>query len=97
MEFLLVFFTFIISLMEALIQEHSYRQIVLLDRLLMYVEKIVVCHAFLPSRSLLISFRSLSNGNCLFSSPSLHLAGDINSSMHKFRVMPAAKQHLNAT
>ena len=76
MEFLLVFFTFTIFLMEALIQEHNYRQIVLLDRLLMHVEKIVVCQAFLPSRSSLIYFRSLSNGNCLFSSPSLYLAGD---------------------
>ena len=43
-----------------------------------------------------ILFRSVANGNCLFSSASLALVGD-NSLVHELRAMAALKLHVNAT
>ena len=40
--------------------------------------------------------RSMPNGNCVFSSASLSLAGD-NSLVHELRVMAAVELHLNRT
>ena len=69
-----------------------------LDRLLMYVVK-NVCQAslaFRPYSTGSILFRSMRNGNCLFSSASLTLLRD-NSLVHELGVMAAVELHLNAT
>ena len=79
----LVFFTFFINFfMITFIKSIIYCQTVPLDRLVMYVVK-VVCQASLPSFltwvSLTISCldKCQRKGNCLFSSASLSLVGEI--------------------
>ena len=59
----------------------------------MYVVKIV-CQASLPSflTSGNTLFRSMPNGDCLFSSASLSLVGD-NSLLHELRVMTSVELH----
>ena len=52
--------------------------------------------AYVLNLSKSISFRSMPNGNCLFSSASLSLVGD-NSPVHELRVMAAVELHVNAT
>ena len=47
-------------------------------------------------KSVNILFRSMPNGNCLFSSASLSLVGD-NSLVHELREMVAVELHVNAT
>ena len=54
------------------------------------------CLFVLKPKLELILFRSLPNGNCLFSSVSLPLAG-VNSLMHEVTIMTAVELHLNAT
>ena len=52
--------------------------------------------SFNLSKSGNILFRSIPNGNWLFSSASLSLIGD-NSLVHELRVMASVKLHVNAT
>ena len=71
-----------------------------LDYLLMYVVK-SVCQASLPLFLTRVSvvifcFRSMLNGNRLFSSESLSLVPD-KWLVHKLRVMATVEPHLNAT
>ena len=60
----------------------------------------VLCLAFVlnfrESKSGNILFRSMPNGNCLFSSASLSLVGE-NSLVHELREMAAVELHVNAT
>ena len=98
---ILVFFTFINFLMKTFInQEHN----LIADRAFvpftyLYCENCTSSFSgfFLNlSKSCNILFRSMSNGNFLFSSASLSLVRDY-SLVHKLRVMAAVALHVNAT
>ena len=52
--------------------------------------------AFILTTTGYILFRSMPNGNCLFSSASLSLVG-YNSQVHELRVITAVELHFNAT
>ena len=79
-EFLLIFFLFI-NFIKILIKSIIYSQTVRLDRLLIYIVKILYqasLHWFLTWVSLAIfCFRSMINGNSWFSSASLSLVGEV--------------------